>query len=453
MIQSNLKRQKFRILAVDDDEITLRFVKVIFSDEKYDVEVARDGVEGVEKALEFSPDLIISDVVMPNMDGYEFNKEIRKNDTFKNIIFVLSSATLLEVKDAVKALKGGADDYLLKPFDKEQTRAKVDALLRIKVLQDDLFDSNEKLSLTVSELEEHKKVLEEKNRIIEKEKERLNNSLKEISYLVEELEASHQKQVDLNQEMKKNFDDVISLLSTLIELRTPEDKGHSQRVSEIASFIAEQLDLSEKERSDIEIGAALHEIGKIGIPDALFMKDPAEYSAEEKQRVMLHPLVGESLLKDYAGLGNVSKIIRHSKENIDGSGYPDGVSSNDIPLGSRIIRVASAFDNLSYQYEEVSAIYDVIDNMQKSVNIEYDAHVLQLVKEYVESTKDRRSSSRTRKVSISELTEGMVLASDLFTNSGIKLMPKDTELTESSVRSILNYHKTDPLPQGISIYQ
>lgn len=445
------RTEGFRILVVDDDDLILKYFPTILPLSKYIVKIAKDGVEGLSKAKEFNPDIIISDVVMPNMDGYELCKAVRSHPKFKNTIFLLSSANLTEAKDAIKGLKGGADDYLLKPLKKDATIAKIDAFLRLKLLEDDLLDSNKKLTETIEVLEKNKKQLEESIAAEEKEKELLKNSLKEISFLLEELEKSHHYQITLNRSLKKNFDDLVSLLATIIELRNPIHKGHSQKVAEISKFIANEFGLLENEIREIEVAALLHEIGMIGIPDDIFVKNPTERDDYEKRIVSQYPLVGESLIKGYPGLEKAAKIIRHLHENIDGTGYPDGLVGEETPIGSQIIKVASRFDRMSSELINPSDIYGILIFLRDLKDIEFNSQVLHYLYKYVDTFADRRTSNRNEKIDIFDLKEGMILSEDVYTSTGIKLVPKGSKLTESAINCILNYNKTDPLEKDILI--
>jgi len=344
------------------------------------------------------------------------------------------------------------DDYLFKPFNEEAVFALIETYLRVKMLQDELQHINSGLSAAVSALEKQKLKLEESNQELKAEKQRLKNSLKEISYLMEELEKTTHQQIELNEQQKKHFENLIHLLATIIELRNPYHKGHSQAVAEIAEFIGELLQLPSDVSKDVKVAALLHEIGKIGIPDNILVKDPSTFTPEEVRIMEQYPLVGESLLKGYPGLEKVARIIRHLHENVDGSGYPDGLGSDQIPIGSRIIRIASHFNHLTFNTPEPSALFHGVETMMKEADTIFDGHILSLLKAYVISIADRRKG-RTRKVEVIELKPGMIIAEDLYTSTGIKLIPKRTKLSEAFIQCIVNYSKTDSLQGPIIVNQ
>jgi len=446
-----LRKEGFRILGVDADPLVREFMKKAFRPPRYIVETAENGKEGLEVAKRFKPDLIISDVVMPEMDGFAFCKALRADVEFANTIFLLSSATATEAKDAIRGLKGGADDYLLKPLEEEQTRAKVDAFLRIKVLQDSLLDTNRKLHRTVAELQKHKKKLEEANRQLAEEKEMLKNSFKEVSFLMNELDSSNKHFQELSQKYEANFNAMVELLSTIVDLRHPRHKGRPQRVAKIAKELGKVFITKPTELKTLEIAALLHDLGTVGLPDALLQKNPADYTPVEEEMVLQHPLVGQSLLESYEGLEEVAKVIRHLHENYDGTGIPDHLAGEEIPVQSRIIRVAKDYAEAVSASGKGLSPEDALREMRLKVGRFYDPLILAELEQYAAKSGEAKAETKTRLVRIADLKEGMVLSQDLFTSTGIMLMPHGTKLTSAGIKCILNYNRTDTLPREILV--
>ena len=442
--------KQFRILVIDDDNLILKFYEVIFQPPHYSIITADNGKEGLVKAHEFDPDLIISDVIMPKMDGYQFCAALRKEPKFKNTILLMSSSVLTEVKDAVKALKGGADDYILKPVDEEQVKAKVDAFLRIKMLQDNLVESNRKLQDMVTELERHKQVIIAQNENLRREKDLIKNSLKEKSFLLEELEESNSALSTLNDRFATNFDHLVSILAKIIEFRRSSNKGHAMKVSQLAEKIARLMELSDDQIRNIRIAALLHEIGKTAVPDEIMSKDPTERDINDQQVIDQYPLTGERLLKNYEGLEEVALIIKHILEHLDGSGFPDNLRGDNIPLGSRIIRVAKDFDEMSFKANDNYDYAEIAAQIKALVDEKYDDQVVRFLTAAIAETASTTQPNMDH-VYVSDLQEGMVIAEDLFTESGILLIPEKTELTRSLIDSIIKYNTTDSLDQRITI--
>ncbi|RMF06385.1 MAG: response regulator [Candidatus Neomarinimicrobiota bacterium] len=443
-------KRRFTILAIDDDPNILRLLDKALEGRNISLHHATDGTSGLEQARSLHPDLIISDVRLPDIDGFDICKAIRAEKSLETTKFIFVSA--LDAKEkAIQGLQLGGDDYLTKPFDLEQTRAKVEALLRIKALEDDLVRRNDELRAANEELMHTKTMLESARQAAENEKQRLNNTLKEISFLMEELEQSHKQQVELNQTLEKNSNDLVNLLATIVELRNPMNKQHAQEVSKMAVYISTILDLDSTLVKDIRNAALLHEIGKVGVPDEIIRKKPEEWTPQEKDIISQHPLVGETLVKGYSGLDKVATIIRHLNENMDGSGDPDHLAGDQIPIGSRIIRVCADFDDRTYDATDPAEFWAVYNDMLSHSETLYDEQILKALKEYVKTIAERRKARKTKKVIVTELEPGMILANDLFTDTGLKLMPEGTVLTESNIKTIMNYNKTDSLKGGITI--
>lgn len=440
-----------KLLFVDDDPAILGFLNFVFKDPQYILREATNGKAGLHVAREFLPDLIISDVVMPEMDGLEFCQAIRADEKMKMTIFFLVSSQRQDIEDRIAGLREGADEYLLKPLNKKHLQAQVQAFLRIKTLQDELVKKNERLGQVNLDLEENKLKVEETNHALEREKERLTYSLREISNLAEELEKSHQNQLKLNFTLKESFDNLVKLLATIVELRNPFLAGHTEEVEQIAVYIGERMEFNTSQLKGLRIAALLHEIGLIGLPDDIIRLSPGEMSPEQEKIFLQHPAVGESLLNSFKGFESAARIIRHINENLDGSGFPDKLSGDEIPPESKIIKAATDFSRAIQNVSDHGQIYRIYNAMKAEVDIKYDAMVVSVLKDYVDTIANRRTQRKVETVNLAHLQPGMVLAADLYTNTGIKLMPEGMELTQASIKGILNYSYNDPLPTGVKV--
>ncbi len=429
-----------KILCVDDDPTFLLLYKKYLSESGYEVKTGSSAEEGLETLSGFKADIIISDMVMPGMSGLDFCQKIRKMPEFSTAIFLLVSALKTNAEDAVTGLEGGADDYIVKPFDKSGFLAKIKAFLRIKSLQDKLSGSNEKLARTLDQLQTQQQELEIKNKELLQEKEVINSSYKQISIMAKRLEESNQELEGSYHQQQHNLRSTINMLSTLIEGRRQGHRGHAKTVAEISSYIAKNMKLDAALVKDVENAALLHEIGKFGIPDSLAMKKPNEYTSQEKDVLSQHPVRGAELLADYSGFEGVALIIRHFHEQYDGSGEPDGLAGKAIPVGSRIICVANFYENIVYR----SDIDDPFPILDKYAGTVYDPAVINYLRHYVEEYKPEIASP-TLQLSIYELEPGMELIQDVYTKSGIKLVHRNTVLDKEAIERISKYNKIDPL--------
>lgn len=304
-----------KILIVDDSP---EAIKVLCNalPKDYKVQVALSG-EKAFRLLDISqelPDLILLDVFMPGMDGYEVCKKLKKNERFKEIPVIYLSA-LTDIKDKVKAFEQGGVDYIEKPFQFEEVQARVDTHLKLRYFQRELEANNINL----------KQMVEEK--------------VKEIS----ELHTA-----------------TIFAMAKLAESRDIDTGQHLERVQSFCGIIAEKLSLHPKYKDRINKNfiyvlqkvSPLHDIGKVGVRDVILLK-PGKLTLEEFEEMKLHTYIGANTLKDvyqkYPGnyfvkIGIEITISHHEKW--DGSGYPNGLCGDEIPLSAQIMALADVYDAL-----------------------------------------------------------------------------------------------------------
>jgi putative two-component system response regulator len=243
--------------------------------------MAEDGPTALRAVQEFAPDLVLLDVQMPGMDGYEVCKRIKAGDR-GDLLPVVMITALDQASDRVRALAAGADDYMSKPVDRIELVARVRSALRLK---------------------------------------RVYNSL-------------------------DGAERVIYALATAVEAKDPYTEAHTQRVAESAKRIGARMGLPEDELEVLYRGGMVHDIGKIGIPDHILLK-PGELDAEELAQMHLHPIIGENIIAPLQSGADLLSIVRHHHENYDGTGYPDRLSGDRIPLLARILSVCDAYDALT----------------------------------------------------------------------------------------------------------
>lgn len=291
-----LKRKCFaakqKVLIVDNSPSTLEILAKALSDAGFHTMCSGSGARAMEKLEKSAPDLVLLNINMPALNVLQFHKELRKRLQKKSVPLIVMSTE--EERWKIKQLKDlGAAAYLIKPFNTDSMVLLVENLL-----------SNQYINL-----------LKEKKRL---EKEQAN------------LLAS------------------IMSLTKALEARDLYTKGHSENVARIAEQMAKAGGLAEEEIAILRQGALLHDIGKIGVPDAILLK-PDRLSEEEFLVIKRHPLTGYEILRPISELDRVREIVRHHHERFDGKGYPDGLKSTQIPLLARIAAVADTFDALTHE--------------------------------------------------------------------------------------------------------
>lgn len=269
------------ILIVDDVPSNARLLERHLTCEGYRVCFAEDGAKALEQVSHEQPDLILMDVMMPTLNGFDTCR-LLKNDPATRLIPVVLVTALQDTRDRVSAMNAGADDFLSKPVNGAELTARVRSLLRIKRYTDEL-DSAES---------------------------------------------------------------VIVSLALTIEARDATTDGHCQRLARYGVRLGTALGLDEDDLSALARGGFLHDIGKVGIPDAILLK-PTQLTPEEFDVMRQHTVIGDRLCGELRSLRRVRPIVRHHHERLDGTGYPDGLRGDAIPLLAQVMGVVDVFDALT----------------------------------------------------------------------------------------------------------
>ena len=327
-----------RILIVDDEKmICFIFAQRLFK-EGYLCTTANNGKEALGHFHKNTFSLIISDIKMPEIDGIELLKRIKALNP-KMMVVIMTAYP--EIDLAVEAMRLGANDFLIKPVDLDLLVLSVKNVLEKKRLEE--------------ELEAYHKNLEK---------------------LVKERTSELQQALLV---VKKDHLDSIKLLAEVIDAKDPYTRGHSDRVRRLSMRIAMKLGFDEKRLESLVFGALLHDIGKIGIRDEVLQKQ-GPLSPKEYQYIKQHPLIGVKIMEGIDFFKDKVPMIRNHHEHFDGSGYPDGLIGESIPLEARIIAVPDAFDAMTSArpHREIIPLEDVLIEMEKCKGKQFDPQVLEI---------------------------------------------------------------------------
>ncbi len=270
-----------RVLVVDDHPSSRMTAVALLSVEGYDVIEADCGLDALEMVNSGNPDLILLDVMMPGMDGFEVCRRL-KQDEHTRLTPIVFVTALDDRRSRLRGIEAGGDDFLTKPFDQLELSARVKSLIRQKRLNEDL---------------------------------------------------DHAEQV------------LFSIART-IESRDPNTGDHCERLVSRGKAFGEFLGLSRSEIRDLAWGGYLHDIGKVGIPDLVLLK-PGKLTPEEWEIMQQHVSIGERICQPLRTMRGVVPIIRHHHERWDGSGYPDGLVGDQIPLLAQIFQLIDIYDALT----------------------------------------------------------------------------------------------------------
>jgi len=427
-----------RLLFVDDEEHILSALRRLFRKEPWEILTATSGEEGLRVLEANQVSLVVSDQRMPGMTGVEFLSQVRRRwpDTLRIIL-----TGYADMQAALAAInQGQVYRFVSKPWSDEELRLAV------------------KQGLEQYELVAENRRLHQLTRAQNAELRKLNETLEQkVAERTEEIVRKNVELDRLNVQLEQSFVDSIKVFSGLIEQRDPFLGGHSKRVAAGSKLIGKRIGLSPKELMDLEIAALLHDIGKIGIRDDILRKDVREMSSAELEMFKRHPVLGQVAIQTIPRLQAAGVMIRHHHERYDGQGYPDGLQGEDIPFGARMIAAVNAYD--IYVHRTSGAQLGTADRFNRAIarlrdnrGTEFDPQVVDHFLDYLALERARAGTRREKKISVYELREGMVLARDLYTPSGLLLVAKGEVVEASYIEKIKNYNRVNPIQDGVYIY-
>jgi putative two-component system response regulator len=301
-----------RVLVIDDDDGIRKITQILVEGLGHDVEAARDGIEGLAK-LQLGVDLVLLDVVMPGLDGFDVCRRIRQDAAGRDVPVII--VTSLETREhRLHAVEAGANDFIAKPVDETELRVRATSLLKMKAAQDELKRYHGHLEQMCEE--------------------RTASLRKALGHMAEAQRMAYQAQLE-----------TVERLAILAEYKDKVTARHVQRMSEYSAVIARGLKLPPAEVELILHASRMHDVGKIAVPEAILRK-PAALDPQEWVIMRQHSAIGSRILDNSSSqiLQAGQVIALHHHERWDGAGYPSGLSGSDIPLWGRICAVADVFD-------------------------------------------------------------------------------------------------------------
>src|SRR5712672_2792301 len=268
------------ILVADDQSSNRELLEELLTTQGFKVIGVADGAAALEELTRVQADLVLLDVMMPHLNGFEVCEKIKNNpDTY--LIPVIMITALSDKQDRIEGIRVGADDFLSRPLDRTELLARVRSLLKLKQRTDEL----------------------------------------------------------------ERAESVLFSLARSIEGKDPYTHGHCERLSDYSARLGEHLGLQEDQLVALRRAGVVHDVGKIAVPDAILLK-PGSLTADEWKLIREHPVVGERICAPLKSFRFVLPIIRHHHEKLDGSGYPDGLRGEEIPVTARVLQIADVYDAL-----------------------------------------------------------------------------------------------------------
>ncbi len=341
-------RETVNILIVDDVEVNRFILRNIIMDMGYQPVLAENGLQALKLFPRYKPRLVLLDVAMPEMNGYELCKILKADAEFRDVPIIFISAYDDE-KDIVKGFDSGGEDYITKPFIPEEIKARVGLHLRLYESNRSLAENNRRLQTLINE--QVRQIEQEKKRVLYA----LANVARENSYYAE----GHMERLQYN----------CRILASAMQL----------------SSLYEQV-ISDSYIDSIELSVPLCDVGNVAIPMEILKKKGA--LTEEEMRIMRgHTTIGAKILEDIKVSGDYNDFIQMSAEialshheNWDGSGYPNGKSSNDIPLSAQIVALVSGYCALTEKrtYREAYDREKALEIMQDDADVKYNPDIFKI---------------------------------------------------------------------------
>ncbi|CAN5800083.1 response regulator [soil metagenome] len=408
-----------KILCVDDEPNILSSLRRLFRSKGYHVITALGGQEGLA-VLEAEPiDLVISDMRMPIMDGAVFLGHVRSRwpDTIR--LLLTGYSDVQSIIDAIN--RGEIYRYITKPWDDN------DIILVVRQ------------ALERKALEIEKKRLEELTHSQNEELKALNASLEaKVEERTAALKQAHDSLIHVNEKLKNSFLTSIKVFSNVVEMRGGKLVGHSRRVADLARKIAKIMGLDGREIQEIFVAGLLADIGKIGFSDELLATPVSQLTGDLLGQFHKHTLRAEQLLMPLEDLQVTAKILRCQHERFDGRGFPDGLVGTAIPLGARILSLASDYDYLQIGGLTPKRVHadDAQALIIRGAGNRYDEKVVAAFKQVFNGGVD---DADFQDISAKNLLPGMVIAADVISKEGILLLPADHVLDQHMIEKLMLY--------------
>jgi putative nucleotidyltransferase with HDIG domain len=327
-----------RILVVDDENHVRSMIGATLERQGYDVQLAASGREALQLLDQNTFDLVLTDIVMQDGNGIVLLDRIHGKQPNLPVVMVTA---IHDISVAIDAMRRGAYDYLLKPFEREHLMA------------------------TVTRALEHRQALQETHTYQQNLEQVVRARTEMLRQAMEDLEHS--------------YDITLEALGDALDLKDSETEGHSKRVTAYTIALARAMGISPSEIKVIARGAFLHDIGKMAIPDEILRK-PAALTAEEQDVMREHCTRGFNILRKIPFLAEAAEIVCSHQEHFDGSGYPNGLTGGEIPIGARIFSVADTLDAITSDrpYRKASSFDAAREEILRCSGTQFDPSVVEI---------------------------------------------------------------------------
>lgn len=381
------------ILLAEDDQVTLKLLKTKIEQWGYNLQTAKNGLEAWSIIQQNTADIVITDWLMPLMDGLELCRNIRKMKT-PHYIYLMIISSQDARKDIVEALSTGIDDFIVKPINIEELKVRIEIGTRVVGLE------------------------------------------KELIKKLEFIEKNYYQTIRMFIQLMESFDDQLG--------------GHCRRVGQFALELAQRHpSIQESDYSTAEAAGLLHDIGMVGLPNHLLGKRRNEMIGDEQKLYQSHSIRGEIILNEIELLQPVAKIVRMHHEQFNGRGFPDGLEGSQIPLLAQIVTAASIYDNLINRGK--ISLDTISDHLQRMRGYHLDPVLVDMLIEYNLSCIHKKTNKDHMLIELDDVKQGMVLAEDIRMKSSAMIMPAGTVLDVHGISKLQSYAEMAIIPKEVYI--
>lgn len=435
------------LLFVDDEPAVLSALRRLLRPLGHRILLAESGAAAIEILEKESVDLVMSDMRMPQMDGAQLLQVVRQRWPDAMRLLLTGYADISSTIAAIN--QGEIHRYIAKPWDDQELMLSLrEALDRHRLAQENkllqkvtaeqhaqLQAANTQLDDLNHQLADANHQLESANAQLEK---RVASRTAELSQVNDMLGAAFAK-------LQSNFMLSIKIFAGLLELREGSQPGFSEKVGQLSQRLAKKLEMSETQRNDCYAAGLLCEVGKIGLPDSMLRKPFSAMTDAEHQRYCRHPLMAEAALMPLNDLRTVALLVRQHQERVDGRGYPDGLSGNDVPLQAQLIGLAATYEGLMagrlaekhYTPEEAQAAI---------VEVSGTHYAPALIQAFQKVMADALAEEPPmEELGVDELQPGMVMARDLISPRGTLLLSRGYMFDASVIKTLTDLVRRESL--------